>query len=132
MQIDLTCQFDSNRINVGREQGGLTASEAPESLRGKVLYAQDHHLSGLDEGSSYLSFFQPQFANGVRRNHRGDLLAAIDSVTWAMMPSTLMSTMRPISWLRALILRNWARRWGSGMRFSAKCRCLSNSLSGIR
>ena len=97
MQIDLTCQFDSNRINVGREQGGLTASEAPESLRGKVLYAQDHHLSGLDEGSSYLSFFQPQFANGVRRNHRGDLLAAIDSVTWAMMPSTLMSTMRPIS-----------------------------------
>lgn len=38
--------------------------------------AQDHDFSGFDEGSGDLSLFQPEFADSIRRNHGGDLLAA--------------------------------------------------------
>src|SRR6267154_3935189 len=46
-----------------------------QSTQVQFSHAQDHDFSGLDEGSSDLSLFQPQFADGVRCNHRGDLLA---------------------------------------------------------
>ena len=63
----------------------------------EILHPQNHDFSGLDEGGGDLSLFQSQFADRIRGDHRSDLLAAIDSLIWAMMPSTLMSTMRPIN-----------------------------------
>jgi hypothetical protein len=38
--------------------------------------AQDHDFGGLDEGRSDLSLFQAELADSIRRNYRGDLLAA--------------------------------------------------------
>ena len=76
MQIDLTCQFDSNHSIVGQNKAVLEQRGIGDPGEKRSLYPQNHDFRGFDEGSRNLSFFQPQFADRICCDHRGNLLAA--------------------------------------------------------